>query len=606
MWNNYPRPQLVRNSYFNLNGQWEFEEITEGEDVTFTDSGIAEFGKMPVNIHYSERIEVPFVPQSSLSGLERDIHETSVIAYRRTFTLPSGFLPEGHTLLINFDAVDQRCIVLLNGRIIGHFANGYTRFTCRVPGDLVKDINILEVLVRDTISDQIYPRGKQSNNPHGMWYTPCTGIWQSVWAEAVPEEYVESVRITTSLNHATVRIRCRNAVTGEIIKNPAGTLVLKTPALLSPERAGYTTPYNYFNEYKMPSVLNEIPFKDGVCEIDFDAPLNWTPEEPYLYLFDVKTGEDTVGSYLGLRTLATGLVKGVNRLLLNGKPYYFHGVLDQGYYIKGLFTTESPENYKKDIRTMKEMGFNTLRKHIKVEPDIFYYLCDCMGMVVFQDMVNNGSYSYLRDTIMPTLCLNKHQSDVRMNRNPETRNAFIKAMRLTVRQLYNHPSICYWTIFNEGWGQFCGNDLYDILREMDSTRIIDTASGWYICENSDVFSPHVYFRKVKIKKNAKPIVVSEYGGYALSVAEHHAGDPKKAYGYKDFTKPKDYEDALCTLFETEILPAIKQGLCGDIYTQLSDVENEINGLVTYNRKAVKVNPARLADIAARMYDEIAR
>ena len=344
-----------------------------------------------------------------------------------------------------------------------------------------------------------------------------------------------------------------------------------------------------------PEGILSAPLTDGVATLTVAAPRLWSPEDPYLYEFTVTAGEDTVDSYFALRSLTVEEVAGIPRLCLNGKPYFFHALLDQGYFQDGIFTPSAPDAYEQDIRTAKSLGFNTLRKHIKVEPQRFYYDCDRLGMIVFQDMVNNGRYSFLRDTALPTVGL-KRRSDKRLHRRKDTREAFLAGMESTVNQLRNHPCICCWTIFNEGWGQFDGESAYRALRALDGTRFIDTVSGWFKGATSDVESEHVYFKPVRLTFGNRPTVLSEFGGYACKIPGH-AFNPDGTYGYRLFTDPADFEDALVRLYEEEIIPAAEAGLCAAVYTQLTDVEDEVNGLVTYDRAVVKVAPERMRPIA---------
>lgn len=313
-----------------------------------------------------------------------------------------------------------------------------------------------------------------------------------------------------------------------------------------------------------------------------------------MYHFTVQTGEDRVQSYFALRTLEIKDVDGYPRICLNGKPYFFHGLLDQGYWQDGIFTPNSPAAYEQDILFAKKLGFNMLRKHIKIEPQLFYYACDRLGMVVFQDMVNNGAYSFLRDTALPTVGL-KWLPDRWLHRNKRSRAAFEQAMVETVEILYNHPCICYWTIFNEGWGQFCAATMYKRLKTLDDSRVIDTASGWFSGVDSDVDSRHVYFRKVRLKAGKKPLVLSEFGGYSYQV-EGHVFNPKKEYGYGKCTSREEFVQALRKVYLEEVAPLIEKGLCAAVYTQISDVEDEVNGLVTYDRQVEKVKPEELADL----------
>ena len=292
-------------------------------------------------------------------------------------------------------------------------------------------------------------------------------------------------------------------------------------------------------------------------------------------------------------------MNGLARLCLNGQPYYFHGLLDQGYWPDGLFTPASADCYSWDILAMKKLGFNTLRKHIKVEPEQFYYDCDRLGMIVFQDMVNNGDYNFFRDTAMPTF-LSQHRDDRKFHPDAATREAFLSGMEATVKQLKNHPCICYWTIFNEAWGQFDASVAYHRLKAMDSSRFIDSTSGWFRGSDTDVESLHIYFAMWhRMKPSRKPIVLSEFGGFTYS-AEGHIFNPDKSYGYGTCKTTGELDRRLEDVYFKHVLPAIGKGLCGSIYTQVSDVEDEINGMVTYDRKVIKPSESVMQDIAARL------
>ena len=293
-------------------------------------------------------------------------------------------------------------------------------------------------------------------------------------------------------------------------------------------------------------------------------------------------------------------VEGYPRLCLNGKPYFFHGLLDQGYYSDGIYTPASPQAYEFDIMKMKALGFNMLRKHIKVEPEQFYYDCDRLGMVVFQDMVNNGRYSFFRDTALPTIFGGKlNLNDKKLNKDAETRSQFAMGMVKTVNQLYNHPCICYWTIFNEGWGQFCADEMYDRLKELDQSRFIDSASGWFGGVKSDVDSRHVYFRKLKLSCKDKPLILSEFGGYSYKDNDH-AFNTEQTYGYGKFDSREKFKDAFVDLYENQVMPLVKKGLSAAVYTQVSDVEDETNGLLSYDRKVEKILPEEFEGVSAKI------
>lgn len=540
-WNVYPRPQLRRDSFFCLNGEWRF---------------LANDGMW-------ETIRVPFPPESLLSGICRDMGKRPILAYRKSFKLPEGFVRD--RVLLHFGAVDQIARITLNGHFLGEHRGGYEAF-CFDITDALADDNLLEVVVTDEMNTHVLPYGKQRRDHGGMWYTPVTGIWQTVWCESVSRDYIRALRIITDANGARI---VAEGVDG-------GTVTVTTPD----------------GEHR-------FPLAQGVAHIRLEHPRLWSPEAPYLYDFTVTAGEDEVRSYFALRTLSVETVDGIPRLCLNGKPYFFHGLLDQGYFSDGIYTPAAPECYERDILEMKRLGFNTLRKHIKVEPEQFYYDCDRLGMVVFQDMINNGAYSFLRDTALPTLGMKK-LSDRHLHRDKATREAFRDGMASTVRQLENHPCICYWTIFNEGWGQFDSAAQYEFFKTLDSTRFIDTASGWFQGAPSDVESLHVYFKPFKPTPSEKPLVLSEFGGYSYKPAGH-VFNPRKTYGYRFFEDREAFESALIALYENEILPAIGKGLCAAIYTQVSDVEDETNGLMSYDRRMTKVDAEKMRQLADGLY-----
>ena len=538
-WQAYPRPQMRRSSWINLNGTWDFN--ADGEE---------------------HKILVPFAPESQLSGVGKHFPEGSTLCYRREFAADTT---QQGRFLLHFRAVSQYAEIYVNQTLVGIHRGSYEAFTFDIT-HLLRENNQLEVRATGNLDDFTLPYGKNVKKPGGMWYTPVTGIWQTVWAEWVPETYIEALDIQVTLDSATITVTppLDGAVTVEDKTYP----LVKGKAVVAPKN-----------------------------------PHLWTPEDPYLYDFTIAAGEDRVESYFALRTLEIKEVKGLQRLCLNGKPYFFHGLLDQGYWPDGLLTPATPECYSWDILSMKELGFNTLRKHIKVEPEQFYYDCDRLGMVVFQDMVNNGKYSFLQDTVLPTF-LRQRKDDRRLHRDEKTRQAFLEGMEATVRQLKNHPSICYWTIFNEGWGQFDGTAAYRKLKALDSSRFIDSASGWFRGCESDVESLHIYFGCwFRMKRFPKPIVLSEFGGFAHSVAEH-IYNPDKTYGYGTCKTLDELDGKLRELYEKHVIPQVKNGLCAAIYTQVSDVEDEINGLATYDRKVIKAQKATMRAIAQSLHNEM--
>ena len=548
-WDIYPRPQMKRNSYINLNGTWDFA-VTEKHFPST----------------YDKNILVPFCPESLLSGIHEHFPEGSALYYRRTFTLPEGF-HQGRVLL-HIGAADQHLDCFVNDKKIGNHTGGYEHITFDITDALRDGENELKIRCFDDLRNLALPYGKQVMKRGGMWYTPVSGIWQTVWLESVPESYIRKLHI----------------------KNRGTSVTITT----EPEMEGIVTVAG----------LGSYPLANGSVTIAPENPRLWSPEDPYLYEFTVEAGADRVESYFALRTLEIKKVGDYQRLCLNGKPYFFHGLLDQGYWSDGLFTPATPACYEQDILAMKKLGFNMLRKHIKVEMDEFYYQCDKLGMVVFQDMVNNGKYSFLRDTILPTISMQGQKlPDKNLHTDENTRRAFIEGMESTVNQLKNFPCILYWTIFNEGWGQFDSDNVYDKMRALDDTRWIDSTSGWFRRKKTDVDSRHVYFRKVKLTGEDKPMVLSEFGGYSYKV-DGHVFNGEKSYGYGSYDNLDAFCDAVAKLYMEQVVPSVKNGLCAAVYTQVSDVEDEINGLVTYDRRVEKLAPEKMLPVAAALQKAI--
>ena len=538
-WERYPRPQMVRADWLCLNGEWELR-----------------FGDM------SARIRVPFCPESLLSGVEHAPAVGERMVYRRTFTVPAGWA--GKRVLLHFGAVSREAAVSVNGRAVCRHDNGYLPFSADVTDALREGENELTVAVTNDLSPK-YPLGKQSRKRGGMWYTPCSGIWQTVWLEPVPELYVRALHLRCGANFCELE--------AEGVSDGVVTLDGR-----------------------------DWPLVGGRARIEPETVRLWSPEDPYLYRFTLRSGEDEVESYFALRTLEVKNLGGVQRLCLNAKPYFFNALLDQGYWSDGLYTPAVPELYEKDILSMKALGFNTLRKHIKIEPEQFYYDCDRLGMLVFQDMVNNGVYRFLRDTILPTLRFGK-LSDRKLNPDPETRAVFLDAMERTVGALGNHPCICLWTIFNEGWGQFCADEAYERLKALDPGRFIDATSGWFHQSKSDVDSLHIYFGRLHLGSQPLPQLLSEFGGYVWKDPEH-SFNLRKTYGYRIYPTREKLVAALRRLYGEALPPLVRKGLCGAVYTQLSDVEDETNGLFTFDRELLKVKPEELRDLAEKLQEAV--
>jgi len=535
-WTVHPRPQMKRELYHSLNGIWKLED---------------------------EEILVPFAPESYLSGYKGKVKDE--MTYQKIFTIPNDFTKE--RILLHFGAVDQVCDVYVNQQFMGHHEGGYLPFTFDIT-DMVNrhGENIVIVKVKDTLSIE-YPYGKQSKNRGGMWYTPITGIWQSVWLENVCEHYIENIKLTPDLNGVYVEL------TGNINEFEAIVEVAT----------------NIWRPFK---------FKGKKGKIKIDHPIHWTCENPHLYPLTIIAGEDKVESYFALRTIGFKNINGVKRVVLNGEPIFMHGLLDQGYYCDGIYLPATPQEYERDVLRMKELGFNMLRKHIKVEPEAFYYACDKHGMLVMQDFVNNGKYNFIFDTVIPTY-ISKKRNDTKCELGTKAHQIFIQHSKELVNHLYNHPCIVAYTIFNEGWGQFHSDYVYDLVKTWDRTRIIDSTSGWFWQKKNEFDSHHIYFKQIETGVKNRPYFITECGGFTMNVKDH-IYSMYNMYGYGVCQDKDELTYKIVNMYKEMVLPGIKKGVCGCIYTQVSDVEDEINGLYTYDRKICKVNKKEMQEIAEKM------
>lgn len=546
----YPRPQLRRESFLNLNGVWQYAVSTLNSEPE----------------EYDGDIVVPFPLESELSGVGRVLQPGEYLWYRREFTLPEDF--NVGRVLLHFGAVDQCARVWVNGMDACAHTGGYLPFSADITDLLFEGENTLVVRVTDDTDRSYHTRGKQKLKPGGIWYNPVSGIWQTVWCESVPENYISSLFITPHLEDGSVEL----LVMGEgavraVIDGDAYDFEAGTSALLK---------------------LREVRA--------------WSPEEPYLYKLELAMGDDRVESYFAMRSVGIGEDRnGVKRLLLNGKPYFQNGLLDQGWWPDGLYTAPSDEALAFDIAAAKTMGFNMLRKHVKVEPLRWYYHCDRLGMLVWQDMPNGGgAYSAL--TVSAPLLTGSHSRDDKYSkfarREEKGRDEFREELLDMVSHLYNAPSIVTWVIFNEGWGQFDSDKCAEAVLELDSSRILDRTSGWHDQGSGELRSIHLYFDDYKHKpdKLGRCVVLSEFGGYTLPIDGH--AWPGKPFGYKKFDSQEKFRRALTLLYDGQIRPACMSGLAAAIYTQLTDVENELNGLITYDRRVIKLSPADIKRITA--------
>ena len=536
----YPRPQLARRGWRSLNGPWDYAINSSSRHPTAFDG----------------QIIVPFSPETELSGVQRSLKSGEYLWYRRQVELPEEYA--GRRVLLHFDAVDQEATVWVNNAMVASHVGGYLPFEADVTEAIEDNRMTITVRVTDDTDKGVHTRGKQKTKRGGIWYTPQSGIWQTVWMEAVPEDYVKSLRITPDFDKGTVEI--------------AAETVGEAPAYA--QFGGFS--------YELPA---EIPVPD------FEA---WTPDHPKLYGFTVSCGEDLVQSYFAMRKFSVEEdEKGVKRLFLNNKPLFHNGLLDQGYWPDGLYTAPTDEALAYDIRMAKDMGYNMLRKHIKVEPLRWYYHCDRLGMLVWQDMPCGGG-SYNPVVVSAPLLTGSHMKDSAYGMfgrgDTAGRSEFKAELAEMVKHLYNCPCIAMWVIFNEGWGQFDAEKMHDFVCSMDRTRTIDHASGWHDQHIGQVRSDHVYFKKYSFKpdKYGRAVLLSEFGGYAHKVIGHCFS--KKDFGYKKFEMPAQLEIGLEELYQQQIRPAVDQGLAAAVYTQISDVEEEVNGLLTYDRKVAKIAP----------------
>ena len=557
----YPRPQFRRSNCEILNGEWDYA-ITSVSAQTPPE-------------RFDGTILVPFSPESELSGVGHRLLPTECLWYRRQIEAPPGYDPNTEDLLLHFGAVDQFAEVRLNGVSLAHHAGGYLPFSVALSETFINGIpNELIVRVRDETDTVCWSRGKQSSSPGGIWYTPQSGIWQTVWLERAPKRRIEVVQIKPLFDQSEVELvvwtNCGDAGSVQLLGRETA-FVSGTPLRLP--MPGFTP---------------------------------WSPEEPKLYDFSMTFERDHVESYFAMRKCSLEQdEQGTPRLFLNNAPCFHNGVLDQGYWPDGLYTPPSDEAMIYDIELMKQLGFNTLRKHIKLEPLRWYYHCDRLGMLVWQDMVNGGGKYGAAAISLPLVFGNAHpDSDYAYFAREEVRGreAYSRELHETVMLLYNCPCIAMWVPFNEGWGQFDANRAVDFIRALDDTRTIDHASGWHEQKGGDVKSLHVYFKPYRYSRDVlgRAVVLSEFGGYSRSVAEHSYS--KKEFGYKRFRSEEALMRAFEKLYQREVIPAKAKGLAAAIYTQLSDVEQETNGFVTYDREVVKMDPSRVRAINAQLSD----
>ena len=579
----YPRPLLMREDYQILNGWW---------DYAFTIDY-----KQPQQ--YEGRILVPFSPETALSGVGRQLKPDEYLWYRRNFNLPGWEREKGQNrILLHFGAVDQSCEVRINGHKVKRHTGGYLPFEVDISRYAQESANELIVAVKDLSDTSYHSKGKQKLNAGGMFYTAQSGIWQTVWLEKVPETYIKEIKTVPDIEKKIIRIKVSSSYSTD--KKNVDKLSRNLPIEIKIRKPGlYPDPVVKPSQISTEDMLETAvqAVSDKWIEIPIESISLWNCETPYLYYFEVKLGDDRAISYFAMRkfSLETKVHEEFPRIFLNGEVQFQNGVLDQGYWPESLYTPPSDAAMIFDIQEMKKTGFNMVRKHLKIEPQRWYYHCDRLGIVVWQDMVNGGSYykhwfvtygatllSWLRipmRDVYPRLLSREAKAG---------RLEFIWEMKETIRLLGNHPSIAAWVIFNEGWGQFQTEDMTRIVRRLDPNRLIDQASGWFDQGGGDFSSLHNYFFKLFIRpERERASVLSEFGGYSYREPGHCAKE--KLYGYGICKNKKDLEKRFLERW-SGVRNLIPQGLSASIYTQWTDVEEEVNGVFTYDREVRKIEP----------------
>ena len=580
----YPRPAMRRDSCEILNGPWQYA-ITQTAEYPAAWQG---------------SILVPYSPEAPASGVGRTLQPGQWLHYHRLFAPPAG---EGGRVLLHFGAVDYACAVQVNGHLAGGHRGGYWPFTLDITGLLNgTGRNSLWVAVQDPTGHGTQARGKQTLKPGGMFYPAQSGIWQTVWLERVPDNYIQTLTVTPDYDARTVTVRVHTAKPGGAVN------------LWAMVRAGGVTIAEDWG--------SDEADQDG--EVTLNIPeehfFPWSPDTPFLYDLTVGTNQgeeaefDTVHSYFALRKWSCAPdAHGVLRFCLNDKPILLNGLLDQGYWPEGLYTPPSDAAVERELSEVKALGFNLLRKHAKIEPQRWYYHCDRLGLIVWQDMVNGGSaynlwfVTYLTNALQPLLRRfpdGKACRRLLSRAKPAGREEYAHELADTVQALRCHPCIACWVPFNEGWGQFDAGKAVQALRTLDGTRLVDEASGWFDQGGGDVHSLHNYFYPLRIRPQKRTVALSEYGGIAWPMPGHEP--PRKTYGYGTAKDRQELTARYKKLQLKTVLPQLEKGLSALVYTQLTDVEDEVNGLFTYDRAAVKPDANAVRSVNAALAAEFAR
>lgn len=576
----YPRPQMRRNSFISLNGYWDYA-ITS--DMTFPSE-------------FEGRILVPFSPECTLSGVNRQLQPSEFLWYHTCLPTLDKTLSLNMHFLLHFEAIDYRAEVYINGTHIFSHKGGYLPFHMDITSYIKESENELTVMVQDTTDQESQARGKQSLHRGGIFYTAQSGIWQSVWLEQVPASHLESLWFETDYDARRVTAHIAACAENEIPPLTLSVFENQKEIISQSFTMDSSEPETSSDKKKRQPLRASFSFT-----IPEDAFHSWSPESPFLYDVTLTFGKDKIQSYFAMRifTIEKSVIgeKEIPIFCLNHEPYFLMGVLDQGYWPESLYTAPSDEALIYDITTMKSLGFNMLRKHIKVESARWYYHCDRLGMIVCQDMVNGGScYHMPVISYLPTLFpkLSSHLKDshyaILSRKDAVARVQWEKECLETVAHLKFFPSIAIWVPFNEGWGQFDTLRITQMIKAADSSRLIDSASGWFDQNCGDFISVHNYFRPLTVSVKtwgSRAFFLSEYGGYACHIKEHSS--VARIFGYKRYDSLADFQKACQKLIEHSLMPLKAQGLSGAVFTQLSDVEEEVNGILTYDRKINKLS-----------------
>ncbi|MGI6258432.1 MAG: glycoside hydrolase family 2 protein [Anaerolineaceae bacterium] len=562
----YPRPQMRRERWQNLNGNWEYSILDQNE------------AKPDV---YQGNILVPYPPESRLSGVEKVLQPDQKLWYRRKFEV--DFDPN-ESVLLHFGAVDFECQVWVNDVLVGDHWGGYLPFNFDISQALRSGENEIVVMVMDPTEADLNQKGKQRLQPGGIWYTSVSGIWQTVWLEVVPKRYIRSLKITPSIDTETLELIVR--VSDEALQ--AGCQI-EAAAALDGEK-----------------VAEAKGSPESAIVLNIPNPSLWHPDTPTLYDLEVKLlhgGEvvDRVDSYFAMRKFSKVKDKnGYWRFALNNEIIFQYGPLDQGYFPEGLYTPPSEEAMLFDIEYAKKIGCNMIRKHVKVEPARWYYACDRLGMIVWQDFPNGGRTT--KDAIVLfTFTSGIHRNDQhrfkRFGReDAENREEFKVELQDMIEQLYNFPCIAVWVPFNESWGQFQAIQIADWVKTLDPTRLVDHASGWFDQGGGDFQSRHVYVKRLSARvPDHRIMAVAEFGGYTMQV-DGHIYTEKRRFGYGHHKTKESLTRAYTKLLREQVQPLIPKGLSVAIYTQTTDIETEINGYLTYDRKVEKMDADHLREL----------